>query len=131
MKVFMLMSDAAVAHKEDGTFSILRGGINEVHVPSNHPVNFRGALVIRISAPPSEKGHHSYKLVCIYEDGEPVAPDLNGEFTIPERGRNINIVLNIQLDFTKIGKYEFKIFIDKTEQDSWPITVKKVTTHGK
>jgi len=79
MKAKLLLADAAVNHP-DGTFSQLRGGIERIYVAPNKPPFLKAALIARIEATVGEKGKHSFRLVCIDEDGSSVLPDLEGNF---------------------------------------------------
>ncbi|RKY17313.1 MAG: hypothetical protein DRP63_03925 [Planctomycetota bacterium] len=121
MKAKLLLADAAVGHP-DGTFSLLRGGINRVEVPPNRPASLAGALLIRIEATPSEKGEHTFKLVCIDEDGRSILPDMTGKFSIPDQGGSVNIVIKLQVVFPRLGRYTFAVSVDGQELDVWLIS---------
>jgi len=112
----LILADAAVTHP-DGTFSLLRGGIDRVEVPPNRPASFRGALLVRIEATVAEKGNHTFKLVCVDEDGNPVMPGMNGSFQVPEKGGNLHLAINFQSVFPKLGRYSFIVTLDGQEKD--------------
>jgi len=120
MKAKLLLADAAVNHP-DGTFSLLRGGIERINVAPNKPPFLKAALIARIEATVGEKGKHSFRLVCIDEDGSSVLPDLEGNFEVPEKGGNTHLVLNIQGVFPRLGRYSFIIAVDGHELDRWDI----------
>ena len=120
MKATLLLCDAASAHP-DGTFSVLRGGITEVNVPPNKPVVFRGALVARITGTRGESGKHTFKIVCLTEDGAEVSPPFTGEFDVPPQGGNANICLSMQLALPRVGHYEFSIMVDNHQLEVWPL----------
>jgi hypothetical protein len=55
LKAKLILCDAAVTHP-DGTFSLLRGGIDWWAYSPGEPLIFRGALLALIEATPAEKG---------------------------------------------------------------------------
>src|SRR3990167_5274284 len=118
VKAFLLLADAAKPHP-DGTFSLLRGGISELHVPSNKPVTFKGSVVARIVGNLGESGPHEFKMVCVNEDGASVAPDLSGNFDFPSKGGTVHLIWDLQLVLPKHGMYEFSIAVDKHQLDVW------------
>lgn len=128
MKATLVLADAACAHP-DGTFSLLRGGITEVHVPRGRPATFKGALAVRVVGTAGEAGEtHEFKLRCTDEDGHPVAPELTGTFKIPPSGGASQTVISHEIIFPKLGRYVFSVMIDRVEMDSWPLVAREAPT---
>ena len=124
MQATVILADAATTHP-DGTFSLLRGGITNVHVPPDKPIVFRGALVARIVGRPGEDGPHNFKIVCIDEDGRSVSPDFTGTFEVPRGGGAINLALNMQLTLPKFGRYTFSVMVDRNQLVDWTLEAKE------
>jgi len=124
MKGFILVADAARAHP-DGTFSLLRGGIDRLRTPSNQPIQFRGAVVARIVGRTPESGPHEFRIRVLNEDGQSVAPDINGSLNVPEGGGAANIVGEFTLILPTYGRYTFALLVDKQEVDSWEVRAEK------
>jgi len=122
LKAKLILCDAAVIHP-DGTFSLLRGGIDLVTHSPGKPLIFRGALVARIEATPAEKGSHSLKLMCIDEDGNSILPEASGSFQIADKGGGYHLALNVQVVFPKVGRYDFRLSVDGHEMDVYTLTV--------
>jgi hypothetical protein len=120
MKGFIFVSDAARAHP-DGTFSLLRGGIDRIHTPSNQPIQFRGAIVARMTGTMNEAGPHEFKIRILNEDGQPVAPDIQGSVNVPEGGGAANIVGEFALMLPRDGRYTFSLSVDRHEIDTWEV----------
>ena len=126
MKAFLLLADAARPHP-DGTFSLIRGGITEVNVPKNQAAGFRGTLVARIMGSRGESGPHEFKLMCVNEDGQPVAPEMSGTFNIPLQGSAVQLIWDLQLALPNRGRYEFTVTVDRHQLDTWSLDVKDAT----
>ena len=120
MKGFLLVADSASTHP-DGTFSLLRGGIDRVQVSRTQPIHFRGAVIVRITGELSEAGRHDFKLAFINEDGEPIAPDTTGKVQIPDGGGSALAVLSFALTLPEAGRYTFALFVDREELASWEV----------
>ena len=119
-----MLADAASAHP-DGTFSLLRGGITGVNVPRNRPVFFRGAVVARIAGERGEAGKHEFKLACLTEDGDEVAPPVSGALEVPKGGGAVQLCLNLGVPLPRTGRYEFSILIDGQQKDAWGFDAKE------
>lgn len=124
MEAFIILADAATEHP-DGTFSLLRGGVDQVFAPGE-PVFFRGGLVARIKSTVSEAGEHSFALKCTNFDGGAIIPPIEGGFVVPDNGGGTQFVLNFGFRLPKFGKYVFALLIDNQEMDSWTVTALKV-----
>lgn len=124
MKAFLLVADAARPHP-DGTFSLLRGGISEVHVPRDKPVTFKGAVIARIVGSRGESGPHEFKMQCVNEDGASVAPDLSGSFDLAPHGGSVHLIWDLQLVLPRHGRYECSLAVDRHQLDSWILEAKE------
>lgn len=124
MEATLILADAATGHP-DGTFSLLRGGITELHIKPNTPPVFRGALVARILVEPSEAGKHSFKIVCTNDDGHLIGREFEGEFGVAKGGGAVNLTLTMQVPFPCVGRYTFAIAVDSRQLDSWTIEAKE------
>lgn len=121
MNVMCVLGEAATSHP-DGTFSFLRGGIERVWGPEP-PFVFEGAIIVRFRAEPSETGSHEWHLRVIDEDGHYVAPDLAGEFVVPENGGGGQFVASFSVRFKKYGRHSFRIAVDDKLMEEWPLDV--------
>lgn len=122
MKAFIFLADA-VSSNGDGTFSVLRGGIDRLNVPEGQPCFFRGGFVVRVTAAASELGDHEVRIMCVDEDGVSVMQPVNGRIQIKEPG-GACVALNLQLIFPKPGRYTFSATIGKTEVDTCALLVR-------
>src|SRR5262245_48712952 len=104
MKAFILLADAARAHG-DGTFSLLRGGIDRVWALRTDPITFQGSIVVRFRASLSESGSHEFKVRVMNEDGESIAQDITGSFNIPEGGGTGQIIGDCSFILPRYGRY--------------------------
>jgi hypothetical protein len=120
MRGFILLADAARSHP-DGTFSLLRGGIDRVNVPRTQPIHFRGSIVARIFGTLSEAGAHDFRLRILSEDGQSIVPDISGGFRIPEGGGGAVAVVDFALILPAYGRYTFSLLVDRHELDTWEI----------
>lgn len=120
MKGFVLIADAARAHP-DGTFSLLRGGIDRVHVPRTQPIQFRGSLIARIRGTLAEAGEHQLRLRVLNDEGKSLIPDISGQVIIPEGGGASVAVIDFGLIFPSYGRYSFVLLVDKQEIDVWEV----------
>lgn len=122
MKAFILLADSASAHP-DGTFSLLRAGITEVNIPQGQPTAFHGAFVARIVGTIGDAGQHALAIRITTEDGKAVAPDVQGQFTIPGGGGSTQVVASFNMGLPAFGRYTFWLSIDRKEADSWEVRV--------
>ena len=124
MKASIILADAVSANP-DGTFSLLRGGIDRVRIPNGQPCVFRGGIVTRVTASTSEIGAHDFKIMCVDDDGVSVMPPLSGKFNIKEAGGAV-LAASLQMTFPKPGRYSFSVTINKQELDTQLLSVKHV-----
>ena len=120
MKAWIVLADAASAHP-DGTFSLLRGGITELNVPKGQPLVFQAAFVARVLGSIGDAGEHRLEIRVTNEDGQPVAPNVEGSFSIPAGGGATQVVASFNLRFPEYGRYTFWLTIDRQQADSWEI----------
>ncbi len=121
MKATIIVADA-VTFNPDGTFSLLRGGIDRVFVPEGRPCTFQGGVVVRFTASASEIGTHEFKISCVNEDGISVGLEASGNFEIKEMGGAV-VAFNLQLIFPKPGTYHFTVSADRHELDTYALRV--------
>ena len=124
MDAVLLLADAASQHP-DGTFSVLRAGVDRVFGPTE-PVQFRGALIARVKATLNEAGEHGFSLRCTDFDGAAVMPAIEGRFVSPPHGGGMQFIVNCALQLPRYGKYQFSLSIDGEEQDSWTLAATKI-----
>lgn len=120
MKGFLLLSDAARPHP-DGTFSLLRGGIDRVYAPPGKPIRFRGTLVARVVGIPGEAGDHDFKVRFVDQDGHSIVPELKGRFRIPEGGGAAAAIVELDLVLPGYGPYTVSLAVRDRELDSWEV----------
>ena len=120
MKGIIIVADAARVHS-DNTFSMLRGGIDRVYAPRTKPIHFRGSFLTRISGALSEAGPHDFQLRLMNEDGQSIAPDINGQFTVPEGGGSAIAAGDFGLVLPAYGRYTFALRVDRQELATWEV----------
>jgi len=121
MKARIIVADAVSVHP-DGTFSLLRGGIDRVWAGARgRPIVFNAGIAVQFSAGPGELGRHEFKIACVNEDGNAVAPEVSGNFEIKEPG-GVVIGFNMNIVFPKPGRYSFTVSADRNELDYQTIT---------
>jgi hypothetical protein len=123
MEVKIILADAATVHP-DGTFSLLRGGIQNTTVAEGQPLIFRGAMMLRIEATPMDIGQHEFAIKVINADGKDIAPNLSGGFEITQQGRVANLAVSFNFVFPAVGDYEFAVDIDGEPMGAWRHSVK-------
>jgi hypothetical protein len=121
LKIVIMLADTGLVHP-DGTFSMLRGGIDRLW-SATQPIQLNAAALIRFRADPSEKGTHKWRLVVVDIDGRRVAPDLEGTFAVPEEGGSGNVMIRFNLSFPTPGHYSFRVSADDNLLDEWPVQV--------
>ena len=115
------MAEHATGHP-DNTFSMLRAGLNQI-TGAAPPFTLNATLVARIVTDLVDRGDHQFDVRCMDEDGADVLPTLEGQFTGPPQGGNINLILGLALGFPHPGRYVFCLRIDNVEVDRWNIAV--------
>ena len=122
MKGALLIADSARSHP-DGTFSLLRGGIDRVHVLAGQPIVHRGSVVARMSGEAADAGKHEFILRVGTQSGKPVAPEMSGAFEIPRGGGGVVAVLDFALRLPAFGTYSFVLVVDHVDLDTWRVEV--------
>ncbi len=121
MKGKLILAEHATVHP-DGTFSMLRAGIDRLNV-EKAPAPFAATIVVRIEAGIADEGTHHFDLRCLDADGNAVLPVQKGQFNSPAGGAIINLMIGIAAAFPKLGDFIFYLRIDNVEADSWTIHV--------
>jgi hypothetical protein len=112
LKSTLILADAASA-SDDGTFSLLRGGISEVRIVPGQPVVFSGALVARLEASPEEKGTHDVSMRFQTDGGETVGKAADVKFIVGDTKQSVlNAVMSFHVPLPKLGRYEFSVLVD-------------------
>jgi hypothetical protein len=122
VKAKLLLADSAASHP-DGTISLLRMGITHAWGDAL-PVTYQGVLVIRIEATMVDEGEHDLQVRMMTFDGKEFAPRLQGKFTVPKGGGNVNVLLRFGIGFPKYETYTFAAVVDRTEQDRITLDVR-------
>lgn len=125
LKGFLLVADSARIHG-DGTFSLLRGGIDRVLVPEGEPLIHRGSVVARLFGDTGEAGKHEFSLRIETGNGEVVAPELKAQFEIPVGGGGSVAALDFGFVLTKPGWYKIALSVGGKELDFWRVDVQRV-----
>lgn len=120
MRAKLILAESAVQH-QDGTFSLLRGGINALW-GLNPPVPLKGAIVIRIESQLGDGGEHTFDLRCMDTDGKEVLPAISGTLQLHNRPVEQTLILNFQVAFP-YGDLSFVLRIDNQEKDTWRLRV--------
>jgi hypothetical protein len=112
----ILLCESATPHP-DGSFSVLRGGIDNWNAQS-FPTQIRFSFVVILELLSTEVGKtHIAELDIIDADGNRVVPQAKIPFTIPIRVNvtryKWNLVVgNMAVSITKIGRYSLQIGVD-------------------
>ena len=121
MKGKLILAEHASVHP-DGTFSMLRAGIDRLHT-EKVPAPFAATVVARIESGIADVGEHHFDLRCMDADGNQVLPTQKGQFNSPPGGSIINLMIGIAAAFPKLGDVIFYLRIDNVETDSWTVHV--------
>ncbi len=120
MKGVLIVADSARIHG-DGTFSLLRAGIDKVQIPAGQELIHRGSVAMRISGGPEDAGKHQFVLRVESKPGSPVAPDIAGGFELPPGGGATVTALDFGFRLPDAGTYRFVLLCDGKELDSWKV----------
>jgi hypothetical protein len=96
--------------------------------PAMHP---QCAIALRVRFEIAEGNEHEVAVNFIDEDGKSIFPPAKGEIKInfPEgqRSASTNLILNVQgLKLEKYGEYAIELTIDKRNEASLPLYVKRI-----
>jgi hypothetical protein len=108
-----------VTFHDDGTFSLLRGGIDQFRGKPGEQIPISGRLFVMIHADRHETGDHEFKLSVIDLDGNRVVPDIEGEFHVPEGGGRSKFQVPFQFAIDDPGSYEFGFSINGDIKSRW------------
>lgn len=122
MKGTLLVADSARRHP-DGTFSLLRGGIDRLEMAPGQPIVHRGSVVVRLHGDETDAGKHEFVLKVEAKNGEKIAPDLAGAFEIPKTGGGAVVAFDFGFQIPGPGPYRFVLLSDGKELDSWRVDV--------
>jgi len=126
-----LLCDAAT--EQQGKLNIL-GAFDNIWVkqlPAKHP---QCSIAARVRFETIEQSNHSVRIQIIDEDGQNIAPKLEGQIAFrpgPGLGSSAaNIILNIHgLEFKKYGRYQIDLAVDGQLQASLPLRVSEIPAH--
>lgn len=117
-----------VTHHQDGSFTVVRGGIDQFSGEPGEPIPVQGSLMIMIDASRHEVGQHDFKISIVSMDGNKVADDIEGEFSIQEGGGKTQFSIDFRFQVEDPGTYEFGLNIDGREESRWSIHATEVTS---
>ncbi len=114
-----------VSFHGDGTFSLLRGGIDQFRGDPGEQTPVSGRLFVMIHADRHESGDHEFKLSVIDVDGNRVAPDIEGEFQVPDGGGRSKFQVPFRFGIDNPGTYEFGFAINGDIKSRWKFEINK------
>ncbi len=118
MHATLILAEAATVHP-DGTFSLIRGGLNEIKA-SGFPAPFRGSLVVRVVAEPSEAGPHDFRIVLMNNDGREVMR-IEGRFETQSQVRFVHFCVQLGVMLPAPDRYGLRLTIDRLEVADWDL----------
>ncbi len=127
MEVKMITLCESATRHPDGTFSLLRGGIDHWAAPQ-FPVTITCTVVVTIELSLSETDQlHTVGLDIIDEDGARLLPQAKIQFSNPRttqatRLKN-NIMGTINVPVKKPGRYSLDVSVDGTQVSSYEFQV--------
>jgi hypothetical protein len=122
VRALLLLADAARAHG-DGTFSLLRGGIDRV-LFDTLPAALRASLVARITGDQQEDvGAHSIRIRLVGADGGERFHSPPHQIQVPAVGGNNVLVVELGVEFPARGRYTFELRVDDQLLNSWHLDV--------
>lgn len=126
----IILCESATRHP-DGTFSLLRGGIDN-WVAGQFPVNIQFTFVITVELSLSETNQtYTSILDIIDEDGKRLVPQAKIPFTVNRVSNQItfrnNIMGTINLTVPKPGRHSLDIAVDGNPLGSYEFIVAKST----
>ena len=122
----IILCESATRHP-DGTFSLLRGGIDN-WMPQQFPVTIPFTFVITIELSLSETDQtHTAGLNIVDEDGTRLVPQANIQFSSAKAGQlttfKNNIMGKIDLTVPKPGRYSMDVSVDGNQLASYEFQV--------
>jgi hypothetical protein len=136
MQISIILCDFASPHP-DGTFSLLRGGIDRVTCRSGGPLVFHGTLLVHIRPDLDDYGKEfGWSVSMVNADGAASCPPDTGVMNFPsgagagagsgageKKIHSFNIVSVFNVVFSKIGRYEIRLRINGEQKAVWPLEV--------
>lgn len=109
LRAFIFLANAAVG-ADDGTFGVLRGGIDRFN-GDGRIAHVRGALVGRVVGDREDAGDHEVQVVL--RPPHRAAEVLNSrKFQIDPEGAGLQLVANIDLRLDVSGRYFIDLAVD-------------------
>jgi len=123
MEVKMITLCESATRHPDGTFSLLRGGIDSWAAPQ-FPVTITCTVVVTIELSISETNQaHTVGLDIIDEDGARLLPQAKIHFSNPKNEHltkfKNNIMGTISVSVPKAGRYSLDVSVDGTQLSSY------------
>ena len=127
MQVKMITLCESATRHPDGTFSLLRGGIDSWAAPQ-FPVTITCTVVVTIELSLSETDQlHTAGLDIIDEDGNRLLPQAKIQFSNPKAAHltqfENNIMGTISIPVPKAGRYSLDVSVDGTQLSSYEFQV--------
>ena len=127
------LCESATRHP-DGTFSLLRGGIDSWAAPQ-FPVTITCTVVVTIELSLSETDQlHTVGLDIIDEDGNRLLPQAKIQFSNPKAAHltkfKNNIMGNISIPVKKPGRYSLDVSIDGVQATSYEFQAVQTQSSG-
>lgn len=110
-----------VSVNADGTFGLLRGGLNRLPVPA-FPFSRSLGFLVRITGEFGEEGAHDFKLVVVDDKGQELTK-ASGHFHIQPEQRIINIGINMPVPLQRAGAINARLIIDRQFSADWPLDI--------
>lgn len=133
---YVILADSAQI-LPDGTFVIIRGGVEYINAPSFPAMNPSLALVARVALNPDDFDHeHRFRVELQTPDGTNVTPAQGNSTFTPRAHAATNqvftpgyvFVVNFPgLVFPMAGTYQFRLFVDDQEVGATPINLQTVS----
>lgn len=129
----IILCESATRHP-DGTFSLLRGGIDN-WMAQQFPVNISFTFVITVELSLSETNEqHTAGLDIVDEDGTRLVPQAKIQFSAVKVPHLIkfknNIMGNINLTVPKPGRHSMDVSVDGIQMASYEFLVVKAAGQG-
>ena len=108
MEVILTLCEAATNHP-DGTFSMLRAGLVNWHVPGP-PFQLNADLLAEFRHHPEDAGDHTAHIKMIYPTGDPDV--MTATFPTPPNEGVIRIATKLNLSVGNPGRIRFQVELD-------------------
>jgi hypothetical protein len=101
-------------------------------IPYTHPRMF---LALQISAHPGEPSHHRITVRMVNPDGQPIIPEVRGEFDVGETSdndpRGLQFVMGLEgVKFEMMGDHALDVFIDDRHEERVLLVVVSTPEHA-